>query len=455
MYFVSGMLGRIMEPTAALQLVFVSSYFIGVPVIIAWILTEERRSPWGAIASFPLMYVRTWSFGFLKYDMSAPFFLLTIYSFVRLFREDRITWKSVAFYAVSVWCLYTSHTQAYAFAGFILGVLWFGFFLHRLTFVLRPATPEHQTGFDFFRRTVYGLAASLPSIYAYTLWFKDTQTRLGNLADTTGLKDYMLTGTEEKLRVMMLLLALTKDPNEWDQVVLLFVVVGFCAVVRRFGSNDRSPIPEAIFAITFVSQFILPGTVHGQMIGQRHMDASLWLLPLVITPALWKKNKLAFLAGTLALLYYSKTRLEFLWVKLEALNKVDLAGLDTVVQFAPEGPYRITQVTFGEHSTPHWQAYTLDQQFAYVAARKGYDAPIYDTRIRAMEVRYKDAPPSPPTLVFNDYYWWKRSDIWQNFDLVLTYKFAPARETRIEMDDYTSSVGRAGDWELWKRRDLK
>jgi hypothetical protein len=45
--------------------------------------------------------------------------------------------------------------------------------------------------------------------------------------------------------------------------------------------------------------------------------------------------------------------------------------------------------------------------------------------------------------------------VWQNFDLVLSYKFSPTRDMRIEMDEYTSSVGRAGDWELWKRRGLK
>ncbi len=50
--------------------------------------------------------------------------------------------------------------------------------------------------------------------------------------------------------------------------------------------------------------------------------------------------------------------------------------------------------------------------------------------IAAMEVRYTDAPPAPPTIMLNDARWWKRADVQRNFDLALTLRFDPANARR-------------------------
>ena len=34
----------------------------------------------------------------------------------------------------------------------------------------------------------------------------------------------------------------------------------------------------------------------------------------------------------------------------------------------------------------------------------------------------------------NDALWWKRTDVLQNFDLVLTFRFHPTTDTRVAMD---------------------
>ena len=375
LYFTAGTLGKIVDPTVAVRIVFVTLYFLGVPAVTAWILTDEKRSPWGAILSFPVIYSRTWSFGFLKYAMSAPFFLLTIFSFVRLFRNEKITWKTVALYFVSVWILYMSHTQAYAFAGVLLFIIWLGFLADRLS---RAASmpPPHLSFPEFLKRSTFGLAASLPSLYAWTAWFKETNGQLGTFADTTSWSDLLLEATDEKFRVTNLLLAITKAPDEMEQVVFLFCIVVFVGAVRRFGANDRSPIPEVLFGVTFVSQFILPGTIHGQMIGQRHMDMALWLLPLCITPALWKRNRIASIATCFAIVYYARARLTSLWEYLALLNNQDMAGPRCDRQYGARRP-------LSDHASNLWRA-------GHTALAGVYDRPEFCVHRRAEGLRRPD-----------------------------------------------------------------
>ncbi len=455
LYFLSGTLGHVMEPVSAMRVVYVCFAFLGTPLVTAWILVQEKRSPWGALLAFPLAYGRMWSFGFLKFSAAAPFFLLTLFTFAALFRAPRPSWKHGLAYAVAVWLLWTSHTQVFALTGVLLAIAWCGFLVLRMVDWL-AVSPVKTAPRVFALQTLIGAVASAPVLAAFYGWYLETQSRLGGLSQSSGWKDGMYGTLDEKFRAMLLLVQVTKLDVEQLQTVYLIGLALACVALRKLGSRDRGALPEVFFAATAFSYFLLPreigASTGAQLVAPRHIDIALWLLPLLVTPALFARHKLASLAGVYLIVRFTFMRLTLLFGALASLNTEDLKGLDQIVAQAPDGHLRITQVTFGEQSSKEWFAFTFEQNYAYVAARKGYEAPVYDTRVRAMEVRYKDAPPSPPTIMINDANWWKRSDVLQNFDLVLTFRFHPTTETRVEMDPTFHSVGRAAEWELWQRK---
>ena len=456
LYLVSGTLGHVMEPVSAMRLTYVCFAFLGTPLVTAWILVQERRSPWGALLAFPLAYGRMWSFGFLKFSAAAPFFLLTLFTFVLIFRTPRPTWRHALGYALSVWLLWTSHTQVFAFTGALLAVAWVAFLLHRMNGWLAVA-PSKTSPRVFAMQTAVAGVASVPVLVSFYAWYRDTQTRLGGLSEAGRWKAGLFGTLDEKFRAMLLLVQVTKLDDEQLQTVWLIGLALLCVALRKLGSRDRSPLPELFFALTAFSYFLLPrevsaSNVGNQLVAPRHVDIALWLLPLLVAPALFARHKLASLAGVLLIGRFTVMRLALLFGALRGLNEGDMKGLDAIVSQAPDGHLRITQVTFGEQSSKEWFAFTFEQNYAYVAARKGYEAPVYDTRVRAMEVRYKDAPPSPPTIMVNDATWWKRPDVLANFDLVLTFRYHPTTDTRLAMDATFRTVGRAGEWELWQRK---
>lgn len=456
LYFVSGTLGHVMEPEAAMRLVYVCFAFLGTPLVTAWILTEEKRSPWGALLAFPLAYGRMWSFGFLKFSAAAPFFLLTLFTFAALFRTPRPSWKQVLAYAVSVWLLWTSHTQVFALGGGLLAVTWAAFLVSRVTGWLAVAKPDTAPRV-FAKQTGLALLASAPVLISFYGWYRETQSRLGGLSQSSSWTSGLFGTLDEKFRAMLLLVQVTKLEDEQLHTVWLIGLALVCIALRKLGSRDRSPLPELFFGLTWFSYFALPRTIDAsgvgsQLVAPRHIDIALWLLPLCVTPALFSRNKLASLAGIYLIGRFTVMRLALLFGALRGLNVDDMKGLDAIVSQAPDGHLRITQVTFGEQSSKEWFAFTFEQNYAYVAARKGYEAPVYDTRIRAMEVRYKDAPPSPPTIMVNDASWWQRADVRKNFDLVLTFRYHPTPDTRMAMDGAWRSAGRSGEWELWQRK---
>ncbi len=456
LYFVSGTLGHVMEPVSAMRLVYVCFAFLGTPLVTAWILTQERRSPWGALLAFPLAYGRMWSFGFLKFSAAAPFFLLTLFTFVAIFRTPKVSLKHALAYAVSAWLLWTSHTQVFAFTGALLAVAWLAFLCDRMTGWL-AVSPAKTAPRVFALQTAVAAAASAPVLLSFYAWYHDTQKRLGGLSESSSWTSGLFGTLDEKFRAMLLLVQVTKLPVEQLQTVWLIGLALICVALRKLGSRDRSPLPELFFALTAFSYFLLPreisaSGVGAQLVAPRHVDIALWVLPLCITPALFARHRLASLAGVAAIGGFTIMRLSLLFGALRGLNADDMKGLDQIVAQAPDGHLRITQVTFGEQSSKEWFAFTFEQNFAYVAARKGYEAPVYDTRVRAMEVRYKDAPPSPPTIMVNDATWWKREDVLTNFDLVLSFRFHPTTETRLLMDATVRSVGHSGEWELWQRK---
>jgi hypothetical protein len=455
LYFLGGLLGHVMEPTAAMRTVYVCFAFLGTPLVTAWILTHERRSPWAALLAFPLAYGRMWSFGFLKFSAAAPFFLLTLFTFAAIFRAPRLSYKHVLAYAVAVWLLWTSHTQVFAFAGVLLAVAWMLLFVHRASgwFAVSPPTTSPRV---FAAQTLATGAASMPVLAAFYGWYKETQSRLGGLSEGATWKDGLWGTLDEKFRAMLLLVQVTKLTDEQYQTVLLIGLAFFLVCLRKLGSRDRSFLPEVFFALTAMSYFLLPREIGagagGQLVAPRHIDIALWLLPLCVAPPLFARHKLASIAGVGLIARFTALRLAYLFGALRALNTEDMKGLEQLVSQAPEGHLRITQVTFGEQSSKEWFAFTFEQNYAYLAARKGYEAPVYDTRVRAMEVRYKDGPPSPPTIMVNDTMWWKRPDVLQNFDLVLTFRFHPTSDMRMRMDPVVHSVGHSGEWELWQKR---
>jgi hypothetical protein len=439
LYVASGALGHVMEPASAMRLVYVCFAFLGTPLVTAWILTEEKRSPWGALLAFPLAYGRMWSFGFLKFSAAAPFFLLTLFTFVAIFRAPKPSWK-----------------QVFAFTGALLAVTWFAFAVARATDWL-AVSPVKTAPRVFALQTGLAAVASAPVLLSFYAWYHATQQRLGGLSEASNWKDGLFGTLDEKFRAMLLLIQVTKLEEEQQHTVWLIGLALACIALRKLGSRDRSPLPELFFGLTWFSYFLLPREVSAsgagpQLVAPRHVDIALWLLPLCVTPALFARHKLASLAGVYLLIRFTAMRLTLLFGALRGLNVEDMKGLEQIVAQAPDGHLRITQVTFGEQSSREWFAFTFEQNYAYVAARKGYEAPVYDTRIRAMEVRYKDAPPSPPTIMVNDASWWKRPDVQKNFDLVLTLRFHPTTETRIAMDEAFHSVGHSGEWELWQRK---
>ncbi len=95
--------------------IFLSAYVIVFPLSVLSLARALKRSPWLALAAFPLAFNNNWPMGFESWMMSVAFFYFTLAALIR-WLEDGRTRDLVL---VGVWCTltYFAHVMTWAILG--------------------------------------------------------------------------------------------------------------------------------------------------------------------------------------------------------------------------------------------------------------------------------------------------------------------------------------------------
>jgi hypothetical protein len=152
-------------------------------------------------------------------------------------------------------------------------------------------------------------------------------------------------------------------------------------------------------------------------------------------------------------LAFATTRLAVVGSRLRALDREYDGFFDLAKSCPPKrtSDGKVTALAYATSDifTSNFWSGTFHQQYETLAALCGVDAPVRDTRkypFNHIPLRYKDAPPAPPTILLGDAKWFDAPGLWDEFEYVLVRAAPPAP---IELADVHAS---SGDWTIYRRK---
>lgn len=459
LYTLAWPIEKLTNPVRAFQVTTTLFIFIGFPLATAVALRRAGRAPWASLLAFPMIYSPTYvDGGFMPFLSAAPFFVLAIGEFGVAHTAIETKKKRIAIALSALWCVLTflSHGHVFMWLAILLGSLTILLVLHEL--VTLPFAPRAALARGA-RVAATSLALIAPALVAFGRWYMSTHY---GQASATSNKTWQALDAPwgEKLTGAIRLLWHTRSDVEAKFTVALALVAFACLLVtapqRRRGASF---VFVYCFVVTLLSIFVLPVDFNGQTVSRRHIDLTVWLLPLVVldTPALLSLRQKAVVAAVFA---FSVLRVEHLGRHLRLLDQDDYRGLlalaeqcKTVVE-RDGRPRELAYAALGFESQ-HWHARSLHQAHETLAAVCGLDTPVYSPfryPNNLLPLRYEEHLPAPITILSRDAQWYSRSVLWDNFDYVLVQGWSVPSADAERLVARGELVARAGDFQLWRRK---
>lgn len=446
---------KLEDPIRALQSTLTIFYFIGLPFATLIALRRAGRSPWGALLAFPLAYIPSWAEGgYIPFVTAGPFYVLAIGEYVAVhMSKGKRSWIAVITCAVLCLLTFLAHGHVFAWLGIMLGLLTVALVVRELLALPRePRAAVKSALWVAFK----SLLLITPALLACARWY--WATHHGDAAATSNLKPITVDAPwGEKMTMSVNALAITLSPHEGRYLVLLFLAALCCMFfARRTRAPSAPPWFELCLLVTVLSIFVFPiSFAGGQTVSRRHVDLSLWLLPLVVIEVP-RRVRLREAAAIAALLAASTLRLAHLGRFLRLSNREDFKGLATVARFCAKnvdqkGPPLLAYVTTG-YESKYWVGPSIHQPHETVAAVCNLDTPVYDAKVyphNLLPLRYKGDLPAPVTVLSRST---PSSSLFNTFDYVLVqgWDVTPAEATKTLNN--ADLVIKAGDYQLWRSR---
>ncbi len=437
----------VFSPLTAWRIGFTLYYLIGYPVACAVALKLLRRPLWGAVLAFPLAYaVKTFSQGgYLPFVSVAPLMVLAIALMHRI-NEGTATRKMQIACAVIVALAFIGHAHAYAWMMFLLATGT----LVAIVLQLVPGLVRAPKA-ALWRALVTGLRALLivlPSLFLFAAWW--FRTHHGSHASSGWSLRPTEAALQAKVTSLWALLVHVPGDRELQFLLGLGIVVFVCLALGRRRRETGVPTAEMAVVLTFVSWWLLPADVSGQMVADRHMDLMVWLLPLAIYAGEPAGGRLRHVLAVSVLVVYAWARLAFYGENMRQLQ-TEYAGMIALTKDCPKPPGEVAYVT-STAVNARWYGKGLHQTHETFAAICGLDTPVYDRVYphNLLPLRYRHDLPVPITIVVGSPgYWWANAAMSQ-FDYVLVQGWQPTPTELEKVPPAWQRVGQSGVWSVWR-----
>lgn len=438
-----------LPPLTAWRVGFTLYYLVGYPLACALALHLLRRPMWGALLAFPLAYaVKTFSQGgYLPFVSVAPLMVLAIALMHRI-NEGTSTRRMQIACSVIVALAFIGHAHAYAWMMFLLAT-------GTIVAMLLALVPGLlQTPLRALLRALFiglrALLVVLPSLLLFGAWWM--RTHHGSHADAGWSLRPTMAPMSAKVTSLWALLVAVPGDRELEFLLGLGIVVFACLALGRRRRETGVPTPELAVVLTFVSWWLLPADVSGQMVADRHMDLLVWLLPLAIYAGEPEGGRLRHALAVGSLVVYAWMRLAFYGEAMRHLQG-EYAGMVTLAKTCPTPRGELAYVT-STATNAHWYGKGLHQTHETFAALCALDTPVYDRVYphNLLPLRYKSDLPVPITIgVGGANHFWTASPALERFDYVLVQGWQPTPAEIAGVPAAWKLEGQSRGWSLWRR----
>lgn len=437
----------VLPPLTAWRVGFTLYYLVGYPVACAVALRLLRRPLWGALLAFPLAYaVKTFSQGgYLPFVSGAPLMVLAVALMHRILEGTATRRMQVACAAI-VAVAFVAHAHAYAWIMFLLATLTVAAILLALVpgVFFAPKAALRRAFFVGLR----ALLVVLPSLLCFAAWW--VRTHHGSQASAGWQLRPSDQALQAKVSSLWALMAHVQGDRELGFVLGLGIVVVGCLALQRRRRETGVPTPEIVVLVTFVSWWLLPADISGQMVADRHFDLTIWLLPLAVYAGEAAGGRLRHGLAVALLVVYSWLRLAHYGDHMRRLQD-EYAGMVALAKDCPRPAGELAYVTSNPVNA-RWYGKGLHQTHETFAAMCALDTPVYDRVYphNLLPLRYRKDLPVPITIVVGP-----PARFWTNpqlsgFDYVLVQGWQPTDAEVASAPASWQRLGQRGVWSLWR-----
>lgn len=439
----------VLPPLAAWRVGFTIYYLLGYPIACAVALHLLRRPLWGALLAFPLAYaVKTFSQGgYLPFVSVAPLMVLAVALMHRI-NEGTASRKMQIACSVVVALAFIGHAHAYAWTMFLLA----SGTLVAMGMALVPGLLRLPKS-ALWKALVIGLralAVVTPSLVLFGWWWM--RTHHGSHADAGWSLRPSDQTLQAKVQSIWALLVHVPGDRELQFLLGLGIVVFGCLALGRRRRETGVPTAELSVLLTFVSWWLLPADISGQMVADRHMDLMVWLLPLAVYAGEPAGGRFRHVLAVTMLGVYAWLRLTFYGDMMRRLQD-EYAGMIAISKECPPPNGELAYVT-STATNARWYGKGLHQAHETLAAICHLDTPVYDRVYphNLLPLRYRGDLPVPITIVVGPPGGWWSHVALEKFDYVLVQGWQP---TPADLANVPATkwqlASRHGVWSLWRR----
>lgn len=439
----------VMKPLSAWRTGWTLYYFVGYPVASAVALKLLRRPPWGALLAVPLAYtVKTYSSGgYVPFVSAAPWFVLAVALLFRV-NEGTATRRMQIAAALVTAFAFLAHAHAYSWLMVVLAI---GTLLAIGGAVLRGFLFDRLAALrDGLVIGIRALTVVVPSLALFAAWF--FRTHHGSHADQSWALKPVEWTLEGKVSTVWALFVHIKGEREFGYFLGFVLVVFSCLALGRRRREPGVPIVEVGIGLSFVSWWLLPTKVSGQLVADRQMDLALWMLPLAVYVGEPLGGRFRHALSVTMLTVWSALRLWDCGTAMRALRE-EFAGMLALSKRCP-GPGELAYIA-PSTLTATWYSEGMQQAHETLAAICHLDTPIYDRVYphNLLPLRYRELPAPVTILVGSPRTWWTRPEF-KPFDYVLVQGWEPTAEEIAAAGPAARLLGRSGVWSLWARTNV-
>ncbi len=439
----------LLSPLRAWGVGFTLWYWVGFPVACLITLQLLRRPLWGALLAFPLAYtVKSFSQGgYLPFVSAAPLMVLSLGIFHRILEKPSSKRMYAACIATTSLC-FMAHAHVYSWLMVLLAsatiMVIIGLLFRRI--VTSPAEAVRAA----FATGSRALFLVLPSLVLFSAWWY--RTHHGAHADGSWGLRATFTPIHARIPGMYGHFIHVRGDREFSFLLPLALVIFTCLSLGRSWRKAGAPTAELAIILTFVSWCVLPTDVSGQMVADRHMDLTTWLLPLALYSGEARTGAIRHSICVAAIVGFSWIRLMFLGDSMRLLQK-DYEGMLSIAKDAcPKVRGELAYVTSTEVNA-QWYGKGLHQAHETFAALCLLDTPIYDRVYphNLVPLRYRYDLPAPITIRVGVPSGWWTHPAMAKFDYVLVQGWSPSQSELASAPPSWSLAARNGGWSLWRK----
>lgn len=408
---------------------------------------------WPAVLSTAFVYNMVYVAGFANLLFAAPFMILALPVLDRCLERRTTGWilGAVALYVI----IFLSHAHGFLWTGFLSAVL-------VVARMVSAGAAQHRSLRDRVREVgalaVLAVAVVGPSLVLFLRWYRRTfgeGRRAGGVAAATaGAADKFGAWWKPPKEVLSDLVTTTvkwfsNDDQDLKCVMMVIALLGFALAFSRMHRYRRPPVLELACAVTLGSYFLLPEGLTGHdVLASRQVSLALWFAPALFAPVPARTSRVArsvIVAATLVVTFQMLST----WRTHVAAFAAESRGLLEVLSRAPKRKWLHYVKIDNSSGVFTWFPYLhVDKYYSSEGYGQIADTPAI---LSTAAMRYRAGidihriADHGNTWVFND-------QIWSNFDLILTRRWAPSPDQLNRAREKGTLLAAEGDWQLWQSR---